>query len=522
MSKRKVSFHGSQVRNPSPAQEIVPVPPANVHVAVPPANVQIARARSGPRPGGGAGPAVNGQFVLHALRRWWKVALPAGLLLAATAAGIVYWLFEPQYEAAALLEINERPQYIAFEPKDAGVSKGYFRTQMELIRSPWILGLAVANEKVKELPEIRKQRDPVEWLKKRVTVVSANDSDVFQIKYSSNNPENAALLVNEVTKQYLTAQEKEESERTRSIIAALTDEMTNREKAVRSLRGEVQSMTQKVSGKEPELARPDSNSQTRNPLGELQNRLITLQVDRAMLSARIKAGEEDLRAAERADAAQNATKTKAAAAPLSKEELELRDAMVAKAIAESVEVKQQELLLAARRAKLSQVEELSKRGKEDPTYIRRQKEIASGEKSLDEMKQKMTALLQKEVELSLRAKRSDGEVGMLAKRCEEVARMRSELRGYEIAEVNLRTAYSDQMKKFLKELEQVSGENVNLTFMRDELVESQKVLERITERQIALQTERAAPPRVIWHDRHGLPRLRSRICLTGTWPWRSW
>ena len=36
--------------------------------------------------------------------------------------------------------------------------------------------------------------------------------------------------------------------------------------------------------------------------------------------------------------------------------------------------------------------------------------------------------------------------------------------------------------------------------------EAQKVLERITERQIALQTERAAPPRVIWHEPAPAPK----------------
>jgi len=41
-----------------------------------------------------------------------------------------------------------------------------------------------------------------------------------------------------------------------------------------------------------------------------------------------------------------------------------------------------------------------------------------------------------------------------------------------------------------------SVENLNLTFRKDELAQAEKVLERVTERQIALQTERSAPPRV--------------------------
>ena len=56
-------------------------------------------------------------------------------------------------------------------------------------------------------------------------MVSANESDVFEIRYSSPDPENAALVVNEVTRQYLTAQEEEEAKRSRNIVAALTEEM---------------------------------------------------------------------------------------------------------------------------------------------------------------------------------------------------------------------------------------------------------------------------------------------------------
>jgi capsular exopolysaccharide synthesis family protein len=443
---------------------------------------------------------MNGQFVLHALRRWWKAAFLIGLLLAAIATAVVYWLFEPQYEAATLLEINEHPQYIAFEPREAGVSRAYFRTQIELIRSRWILGRALENEKIRQFPEIQKESDPIQWLKKRINVVSANESGVFEIKYAGSNPENAALLVNEVTKQYLTAQEEEETQRNLAIIAALTEEMKSREKGVRTLRAQVQAATQQISGKEPELVRPDPNSPAKNPLGELQARLVTVQVERAMLNARIKAGEEQLRLAERVDAARNGAQKNTAEAPLSQQELELRDAMVARAIAESADVKQRESLLAAKRARLPQIEGLLRRGKEDPAYIKRREDIAGDQQSLDEMKQKMVAPIQREVELSLRAKRTDSELAMLTKRREEVARMHLDLRGYELGEENLRTAYSSQLKKLSTELEQVGGENLNLTFMKDELAQAQKVLERITERQIALQTERAAPPRVIWHE----------------------
>ena len=97
------------------------------------------------------------------------------------------------------------------------------------------------------------------------------------------------------------------------------------------------------------------------------------------------------------------------------------------------------------------------------------------------------------MEFSLRAKRSLTQLTTLAKQRDELARMHTELKTYEFAEENLRKAYADELKKYLTEFEKLSGENLNLTFMKDGLAEAEKVLKRITERQIALQTQRAAP-----------------------------
>ncbi|NLF08226.1 MAG: hypothetical protein GX594_09635, partial [Pirellulaceae bacterium] len=66
-------------------------------------------------------------FVLSALRRWWKVAMPVALVLAVGGAAVVYFMFEPVYEASAWLQFEERTPYLAFENKDDGRSKLFFQ-----------------------------------------------------------------------------------------------------------------------------------------------------------------------------------------------------------------------------------------------------------------------------------------------------------------------------------------------------------------------------------------------------------
>ncbi len=330
--------------------------------------------------------------------------MPVGLLLAVISVAVVYLLFEPQYEASALLEINERPQYIAFEPKDEEISKGYFRTQMEIIRSRWIIGRAVAAiEKIKPLPEISKQPDPIDWLRKQVSVVSSNDSDVFEIKFASGNPENAALVVNTVTEQYLKAQEEEESKKNSQIVAELTKEMESREEAVRALRKQIQATTQGISGKEPEVVWPDPSSPIKSPLAELQARLVTVQVDRAMLSARIKATEEELDAAQKASSAEGDAPNKSATARLSREQVELRDATLRKAIADDPRFRQLNSQLVANQVEIERIEKRSARGKADPLYIKQQEEIAIIEKNLEALKQKLAGSIENNIPIKAAA-----------------------------------------------------------------------------------------------------------------------
>ena len=57
--------------------------------------------------------AISAGFVLFAAHRWWKVALPVGLLLAAITGALVYYSFEPMYRASAWLQIaGNRPRVV--------------------------------------------------------------------------------------------------------------------------------------------------------------------------------------------------------------------------------------------------------------------------------------------------------------------------------------------------------------------------------------------------------------------------
>jgi len=74
------------------------------------------------------------------------------------------------------------------------------------------------------------------------------------------------------------------------------------------------------------------------------------------------------------------------------------------------------------------------------------------------------------------------------------------LKSYALAEEGLQKEYDARLKEFVKRLQLNSKTSVELTFLKNELSSQEGVLARITERLIALQTERDAPARVIWHQ----------------------
>jgi capsular exopolysaccharide synthesis family protein len=585
MPEPKMTFHAPVPRNPSSLPEASSAP----------SRARLARPDHSQR-SGGTGQSVNTHVVLHALRRWWKLALPASLLLTAAAIGAVWLTFEPQYEAAALLEMNEVTPFVAFEPREGGISKGYSHSQFELIKSPWILQRVVKSENVKDLPEIRKQSDAIEWLTKKVRVDPRGDSNVFYIRYSSPDPETSTLVVNEVTRQYMTAVEYEDSLRSRGIVNILKDQLTDWKNRVHVLRELVEEATLKVSVDVPEQEQGPAEPRLaigKNPLAELQGRLINVKVEQAMLAARIKATDEEIieatdeeilqgnweaikgmlrkkwsqltesdlahpvsidqlvgliqrrtgegpeaiksylrklceggsstigtRAAESVASASGGTAANAAAAPAKKvkraltaDEKELRDELVERELETTPEVAQ---LNSQLRTQLIALKKLLNRlvlKEKDPLYKRKLQDIESIKDSIKEAKSSLREQVEMDVEFMLRHRQGEGAIGptsgeaLLARRKDELKRLQVELRGCQIAEENLRTEYSKQLEKTLNEQKQLSPENLNLKYRKDELAEAQAVLARINERLISLQTEQNAPPRVIWHDPAKIPLL---------------
>ena len=398
----------------------------------------------------------------------------------------------PQYEAAAWLRIEEKTPYLAFELRNDDRSRAFFQTQVELIRSPLVLGLAVKRPEIADLPELADRADKIGWLSKRIQVNPVGESELFKIVFCSPNPNRAAAIANAVTDAYFRLRGQSEAERNQYVLELLQQEKASRASEVLRLRGDLQELAKQVMGSNPLAAKADAGANDNNPLADLRNRLIMVQVERAVLEAKVKAAERTIAAPKENSAAGYAG---AGAGPARQElapyEMALRDAMVASRIEESPEVKQQTARILAQQSKLREIEATAIQGVKDPDYIRVQAEIARAQKALEGLRREVRPRVEKETEATLIARRTEAQSAMAAKRSDELVGMRAEIRGQEI----LQRRIEEEYQKTLKEVKQASGSTLLLEFKRDELSQAEKVLELMSQRRIAASdgTRRSGP-----------------------------
>jgi polysaccharide biosynthesis transport protein len=460
---------------------------------VPPSRVAVV---GGPTKSSAPGDSFSGLFfALNVVRRWWVLALPLGVLLAVVGTALVWLLFEPRYEAAAWLKIDERVPYLAFEQKDENDvrSRLFFQTQIETLRSPLVLGSVVQRPDIAQLADIQRKSDTIAWLASRVKVATVGDSELFKILYTSSSPEAAAAIVNAITESYFKLRGQSEGERSQKVVDLLEKEKSNRLKEVTRMRQDLSEMTRQLTGRETYTSKPEGDSLQKSALADLQTRIVTAQVEQAVLAARIEAADRESSDKEAGSKATTPpTGTSAPAVRTGGNEAALRNAMIEKAILERAEVVRATEVIVAKQTRQKEIELRMKDGIKDPVYSQLDREIAEDRQALETMKKSLRGEVEKQTDAMLSVRRSDRATADSDKRVDEVARMRAELQGQKILELRLQAEYDKEMKN----VNQFSGNTLELEFKHDELARAEKVFELIAARSLQIKTEQMAPSRV--------------------------
>ena len=192
-------------------------------------------------------PPINAAFFLTVWRQWWMVAVPVGIVLAATACTAVFLLFKPVYQSTATMKMND--EYVAFQEKKH--SKTFFQNQVQLVLSPMVMQDVVTRSEVANIPEIREAKDPAEFLRKKLKIIESKGSDFFSISYDANDPKHAMLIVSAVSNAYERLQQDFANAKSKRIVRLLDEEKTHREKELKRLKNELRTMTKLNTGIDP-------------------------------------------------------------------------------------------------------------------------------------------------------------------------------------------------------------------------------------------------------------------------------
>ena len=208
------------------------------------------------------GQAFTPQLILMALRRWWMIALPVGILSAAVAAVVVWIQFEPEYQAAAQIQIDSKRPVIAFDTEGPsyGRDNSYVATQLNLLGSNIVLlgssaylkqpgaksvvqqlldgeipgwsRVETADEDLiasRALDPLSRQVFLADWLKERVGVRQAGKgSSIYSVSFMSNDAEFSQSMVNAIVQTYFDVLKAQRGEKDEDLLKLLREERDRR------------------------------------------------------------------------------------------------------------------------------------------------------------------------------------------------------------------------------------------------------------------------------------------------------
>ena len=167
---------------------------------------------------GGADPLAGGidyRRAWHAFRRRWLPATALALALASIA-GILTWVFLPKgFESVAWLRVRDKSGMFGVGGgRDNAEYEAYRKTQVQLIKSPFVLTSALRRPGISSLSTLSAEDDPVGYLMRNIQVSAPMESEVVQVRMRGEDAKEVTQIVNAVASAYLTdVVNKEKSER---------------------------------------------------------------------------------------------------------------------------------------------------------------------------------------------------------------------------------------------------------------------------------------------------------------------
>jgi uncharacterized protein involved in exopolysaccharide biosynthesis len=257
-----------------------PIPNHHALQAIPAGMSQLPMPANGSQgQGSGAFTQITPAFLWWVFQEWWKLIVPAGMLAAGVASFFVVSSHVPQYEASAMLIIEDASPYIAFAGSNKD-SKRYVATQQQIIRSNIVLEPVLALPRIAAIPELVNSPDRAETLRKNLWVKAQGGSEIYNICYTSTSPADAAAVVNAVADQYMVYHQEDEVQRTNHVVSLLEEERQRRSLQVERLRRRLVDMAEEAKGADPFSGSIKDAKRASSPIGDIVQSLTDMDLQR--------------------------------------------------------------------------------------------------------------------------------------------------------------------------------------------------------------------------------------------------
>lgn len=193
-------------------------------------------------PGAGASPVHRGINMKRLLRMRGPVMLAIAAALAVPLLAAVWFVVPREFEAVAAIRFSHtRPTVLSSDEKTAVASDygQYVETQVNLIKSPAVLGLVAARDDVRRLPTMANRKDPALYLEKNLNVRTIPNSELVQISYKSSDSQTALVIVSATVNEYLKQAALAERTSAEQVTRLLVDEQNTLEERLSAKRTEV-------------------------------------------------------------------------------------------------------------------------------------------------------------------------------------------------------------------------------------------------------------------------------------------
>jgi succinoglycan biosynthesis transport protein ExoP len=399
------------------------------------------------------------ETVFLALRCWWKVIFPASLLMGLGTAAALWYFHKPQYTADAWLMIREdRPPVL-----DATVfadSKKFIQNQIEILRSPKLLGSLARKPEIVSTPELTREIDVTAALAKKLTVAPRGRSDLYVVSFTSESPEKAELIVKETVNAYLLYNEDLGMRQNEAIVKTLTERAKERYDEIKLLREDVRRMSVDLTGIDPygrdEKSKEASRGQTL--LAELQSEIVQTKIDQDILAAKLSAKQEQLNSiGEPGPSVVAAEMATQASYQMQQGKIELFE---------------------------KQEQDYSRTGRNlanNPAYRQLQSALDHEKRAFEKLKTDLEQDIKQALVTRLCAA-AEADVQNLRDQAEE-------------SEIRLKVL-NENLKQEIGTLKQYTGETLDLEFKRAKLAQVSAIHEMIQSRMLTVSTEQKAPERV--------------------------